>query len=262
MTFGEKLFKLRKEKGFSQENLAEKLNTTRQAISKWENGQGFPETEKLLMIGNIFEVSIDYLLKETAQSKEENDDGYYVSKEMAEGFLLNQRKVSKYIAFGLFVMALGFIPYFFFNQNPSMYALPTIIIVTIGIGITVSARYLEEDQYKILKQEPLLFDENYLKELKVRYGMIKRRNALVMSVGACVFIAGLIPIFFERKGYTSGFFTPYYPISIAFIAIGIAILSRTSTVLNGYKLLASNEERANSIVFKLRKMLRKKLDGM
>lgn len=70
MTFGEKLFKLRKEKGFSQENLAEKLNTTRQAISKWENGQGFPETEKLLMIGNIFEVSIDYLLKETAQSKE------------------------------------------------------------------------------------------------------------------------------------------------------------------------------------------------
>ncbi len=53
--------------------------------------QGFPETEKLLMIGNIFEVSIDYLLKETAQSKEENDDGYYVSKEMAEGFLLNQR---------------------------------------------------------------------------------------------------------------------------------------------------------------------------
>lgn len=45
MEFGEKLFKLRKEKGFSQETLAEKLNTSRQAISKWENGQGFPETE-------------------------------------------------------------------------------------------------------------------------------------------------------------------------------------------------------------------------
>ncbi|MGC3792448.1 helix-turn-helix domain-containing protein, partial [Priestia aryabhattai] len=65
MTFGEKLFKLRKEKGLSQEALAEKVNTTRQAISKWENGQGFPETEKLLMLGNIFEVSIDYLLKDT-----------------------------------------------------------------------------------------------------------------------------------------------------------------------------------------------------
>lgn len=54
MTFGEKLFKLRKEKGLSQEALAEKVNTTRQAISKWENGQGFPETEKLLMIRKHF----------------------------------------------------------------------------------------------------------------------------------------------------------------------------------------------------------------
>ena len=49
MTFGEKLYKLRKGKGLSQEALAEQLNTTRQAISKWENNQGFPETDKLLI---------------------------------------------------------------------------------------------------------------------------------------------------------------------------------------------------------------------
>ena len=61
MTFGEKLFKLRKERGLSQEALAEQVNTTRQAISKWENNQGFPETEKLMLLSNIFEVSIDYL---------------------------------------------------------------------------------------------------------------------------------------------------------------------------------------------------------
>lgn len=61
MTFGEKLFKLRKERGLSQEALAEQANTTRQAISKWENNQGFPETEKLMLLSNIFEVSIDYL---------------------------------------------------------------------------------------------------------------------------------------------------------------------------------------------------------
>lgn len=48
MTFGEKLSKLRKEKGLSQELLAEQLGTSRQAISKWENHQGFPEIEKLL----------------------------------------------------------------------------------------------------------------------------------------------------------------------------------------------------------------------
>ena len=49
MTFGEKLYKLRKEQNLSQEALAEKVNATRQAVSRWENNQGFPETEKLLI---------------------------------------------------------------------------------------------------------------------------------------------------------------------------------------------------------------------
>ena len=43
MTFGEKLYKLRKAQGLSQEALAEKLNTSRQAVSKWENNNGYPE---------------------------------------------------------------------------------------------------------------------------------------------------------------------------------------------------------------------------
>ena len=69
MNLGEKIFKLRKEKGFSQEVLAEKLGTTRQAVSKWENNQGFPETEKLLQLSNIFEVSTDFLLKDAKTEK-------------------------------------------------------------------------------------------------------------------------------------------------------------------------------------------------
>lgn len=50
MKLGEKIYKLRKEKGLSQEALAELVGTTRQAVSKWENNQGYPETEKLLML--------------------------------------------------------------------------------------------------------------------------------------------------------------------------------------------------------------------
>ena len=59
MTFGEKLYKLRKEQNLSQEALAEKVNATRQAVSRWENGQGFPETEKLLILSSLFQVSLD-----------------------------------------------------------------------------------------------------------------------------------------------------------------------------------------------------------
>lgn len=63
MNLGEKIYKLRKEKGLSQESLAEQVKTTRQAISKWENNQGYPETEKLLQLSIILGVSTDYLLK-------------------------------------------------------------------------------------------------------------------------------------------------------------------------------------------------------
>ena len=56
MTFGEKLYKLRKSQGLSQEALAEKLNTSRQAVSKWENNNDYPETEKIILISKIFQV--------------------------------------------------------------------------------------------------------------------------------------------------------------------------------------------------------------
>lgn len=73
----EKLFKLRKDRGLSQEKLAEQLNISRQAISKWESGTTVPELEKLIIISNYFGVSVDYLLKEEQETKEtviENND--------------------------------------------------------------------------------------------------------------------------------------------------------------------------------------------
>lgn len=59
MEFQDKLRLLRKEKGMSQEALAGELNVSRQAVSKWETGEGYPETEKLIMISDLFEVSLD-----------------------------------------------------------------------------------------------------------------------------------------------------------------------------------------------------------
>ncbi len=64
MKFHEKLQKLRKEKGMSQEALAEMLDVSRQAVSKWESGQSFPETEKLIALSQIFGVTIDSLMKD------------------------------------------------------------------------------------------------------------------------------------------------------------------------------------------------------
>ena len=74
MSFGEKLAKLRKEKGWSQEELANKLNVSRQAVSKWESNNAYPETEKIVAICQLFNTSMDDLisLKELKEEKTEN----------------------------------------------------------------------------------------------------------------------------------------------------------------------------------------------
>ena len=71
MFIGERIQELRKTKGLSQEQLAEVLNVSRQAVSKWEGDQSLPEIEKLVEMSTLFGVSIDYILKgETASIPE------------------------------------------------------------------------------------------------------------------------------------------------------------------------------------------------
>ena len=65
MTFGNKLFELRKSKSLSQDNLAEKLGVSRQAISKWELDETLPDTANLMKIADMFYVSVEYLLNDS-----------------------------------------------------------------------------------------------------------------------------------------------------------------------------------------------------
>ncbi len=63
MEFNNKLYELRKQKGFSQEELAGRLNVSRQTVSKWEIGESTPDMEKLVAISDLFGVSLDELVK-------------------------------------------------------------------------------------------------------------------------------------------------------------------------------------------------------
>lgn len=62
--FAYKLYSLRTQSGYSQEVLAEKVNVSRQAISKWELGLTLPDTDKIVALSKVFDVTIDYLLKD------------------------------------------------------------------------------------------------------------------------------------------------------------------------------------------------------
>lgn len=79
MNFAEKLRELRKNRNMSQEQLAEKLYVSRQAVTKWENGTGLPDIENIIAISELFNESIDSLLSEEKSLMSKNDFLYHSS---------------------------------------------------------------------------------------------------------------------------------------------------------------------------------------
>ena len=73
MKFCDKLQKIRKENNITQEQLADKLNVSRQAVSKWESGTAYPDTEKLIQISKIFNTSLDELINDNKENSQKTD---------------------------------------------------------------------------------------------------------------------------------------------------------------------------------------------
>ena len=73
MIFADKIIRLRRKNGWSQEELAEKMKVSRQAVSKWEAAQTTPDLEKILQLSNLFGVTTDYLLKDELVDEEHTD---------------------------------------------------------------------------------------------------------------------------------------------------------------------------------------------
>lgn len=104
MSIGEQLKRLRESKGFSQEDVAKKIGVTRQAVYKWENDKSYPDIDNLILLSEMYNVTLDELIKGKQNIKEkihidEEDEDF--EKENEFGF---------YIGFGLLIMS-AFIDY-------------------------------------------------------------------------------------------------------------------------------------------------------
>lgn len=87
MSFADNLRDVRKKKNISQEELAELLNVSRQAVSKWEQGDGYPEAEKLIVLAKKLNVSLDYLISDENEAAEpERQAGAATGKIMIRSF--------------------------------------------------------------------------------------------------------------------------------------------------------------------------------
>lgn len=86
IVFGKRLKKLRRAKGWSQERLAEELHVSRQAVYKWESNKGYPDIANLILISDLFEITVDELIKEHPNVKSSNHEKTMNTNEEDEGF--------------------------------------------------------------------------------------------------------------------------------------------------------------------------------
>lgn len=113
MNIAEKIVLLRKKKGISQEELANKLNTSRQAVSKWENNQSTPDLEKLVALSKYFNVTTDYLLTDSIETSinnnsqcESNIEFQELKSEVTEDeyqYAINEAKKKKHFSYWVIV---------------------------------------------------------------------------------------------------------------------------------------------------------------
>ncbi len=75
MNVADRIQNLRKQRGISQEDLADKIGVSRQTVSKWESAQSSPDMEKIILLSDFFEVTTDYLLKGIEQDELHNQKG-------------------------------------------------------------------------------------------------------------------------------------------------------------------------------------------
>ena len=121
MTFAEKLVQLRKSEGYTQEEVADRLEVSRQAISRWEMGTAVPDSSNLLQISKLFKVSADYLLNDDYESdddlpkvkevKNDNVNQIMMYLIVLEVMMLIMQFMAVVILNNVFFAVLSFIPF-------------------------------------------------------------------------------------------------------------------------------------------------------
>lgn len=144
MILADKIIEERKKNGWSQEELAEKLNVTRQSVSKWESAQSVPDLQRILEMSRIFCVSTDYLLKDELESKDafledpaETEPLRRVSMEEANAFLRIAHETAPRLALAVFLCVVSPICLIFLGAASEMGKISMSENAACGLGLVI-----------------------------------------------------------------------------------------------------------------------------
>lgn len=251
MTFSEKISALRKQKGWSQEELAEKLMVTRQAVSKWESAQSMPDLDKLVQLSEALGVSTDYLLKdEQAQSApvpataEQTVKPRHVTQEEAKRFLQLQMAAIPKTTLGVALcvwspIALIGLPVLRSTLNwgfpeeicSGIGLCVLLVMVAAGVALLLTASgKLREFEY--LEREPIETDngarEQALHMQREMASFCTRQN----TIGVVLCILSVLPLFALMcvPGVPDGYYSLAVCALLLLVGIACLLLVRTGSM--------------------------------
>ena len=261
MIFADKLIDLRKKNGWSQEELAEKLNVSRQAVSKWEGAQSVPDMGRIIQLSELFGVSTDYLLKDNIEQAELSQESIpdslsrTVGMEEANAFLKIKEDNSRRVALGVMLCILSPVALILLGGAQSFGLLKWTENASCGVGLLILMLFivpavglfvisnLRITPYEYLEKEPvetLYGVTGMVREKKERFQPVHTRYLLI---GIMLCVASSIPLFISMIFREESFRTVLGIASVLVLAaVGVLLIVRVSIVWGSYQMLLEEQE--------------------
>ena len=269
MILADKIINLRKKNGWSQEELAEKMNVSRQSVSKWEGAQSVPDLNKILLLSQIFGVSTDYLLKDDIEEegqKVQEEESYIeekgeqipirkVSMEEANEFLVIKEKVAGKIAFGVMLCILSPICVMILSvaQEEKLLAITEDAAAGMGVSVMFLMIAAAVALFIYCGMQTSTFDYLEKEIIETAYGVdgMVRENqrqykdtyAKYNIIGACLCTVSVVPLFAALM-FTSDDFVMVLMASImlGIVAIAVKFFVQAGIRWDSMKILLQEED--------------------
>lgn len=263
MILAEKIMNLRKKNGWSQEDLAEKLNISRQSVSKWESGTSIPDIDKILSLSALFGVSTDYLLRDELEEEQASaeEDVYEpsekrsISLEEATEYMKQVAEYAKKFAWTVLAFVSSPIPLILLVGLQEYSGLPisedaagglgtviVLFIVAVNVAVLIS-NSMKLEKYKYLSTESLSLQygvRGIVAKKKEDFAQTWRR---CITLGTVLCILGVVPIILAAA-FSGGdmLFICCTAVLLGFVAVGAFLFTWSGTIEESYdKLLEEGD---------------------
>lgn len=261
MIIADKILYLRKKNNLTQEELAEKLNVSRQSISKWESATSIPDITKIMDMAHFFSVSTDYLLKDEIEYPEsegtvEPPSEHLVLIEEANSFISTTRKYGKKVAKGVFICIISPIVLIFLSvatEKGQWYGLSEaagigiglvflFVSVAIAVAIFITAGQLIKP-HAFLREGAFELSFGVSSVIKEQQNAFSPRRTRTLITSIFMFIGAPLPlILVSLLGFNDVMMTAMLVVLLIVVAIGVYNLIVCETQKDSYEMLLGEGE--------------------